>query len=183
MQAETTGRRGPDATKFEEPESDIMPPASPVWLKSVDLSPNRHRQVHVGLLLGYQFPDPHMFLHTGRLDRYLCAWLTVRAAWIQSILNASGSERLPMTQQWRDFLNRKIDHHNPGVKLSGPFEEGSCSPEREDHAARCRNFRDAITVENTSPAGVLAGTRDPGRRPVPGHSHPQRAGPVGPVRA
>jgi hypothetical protein len=112
-----------------------MPPAIPVWaeaLKNVDISPKRRHQQHANLCVGYQFPDPHLFLNTGRRERYLCAWLTVRAGWIQSVLQATSSEHLPMTQQWRDFLHKKIPQQNPGVNLSArvPIKTSKQSTQR-----------------------------------------------------
>jgi hypothetical protein len=102
-----------------------MPPAIPLWadaLKAVDTDSRRIVQhPNKGLLTGYQFPDPHIFLPEGRQMAYLSAWLSCRAGWVQSVVSNCAELPVPKTQQWRDFLFQKAISVNPAKALSPPL--------------------------------------------------------------
>lgn len=102
-----------------------MPPSIPVWvnaLRSVDTNPMRLiSHANRGMLVGYQFPDPNIFLNTNRVDKYIVAWLTMRAGWVNSLLTLGPQPvRNPGPQHWREFLANKVD-------LINPVEQSSCS--------------------------------------------------------
>jgi hypothetical protein len=101
-----------------------MPPNIPVWadaLRHVDTDPMRiTNHANRGMLLGYHFPDPQIFLNTNRVDMYVAAWLTIRAGWVNSLLALGPKhERNPGTQHWREFLAKKVDLINPVQESSG----------------------------------------------------------------
>jgi hypothetical protein len=115
-----------------EPESDVMPPAIPWWrdaLMAVDTD-RRHLVQHPnrGLLMGYQFPDPHLFLSTSRQPVYIAAWLSCRAGWVQSVVSQCGELPVPKTQQWRNFLFQKSQAVDPVGRLSGPILRPKATP-------------------------------------------------------
>jgi hypothetical protein len=115
----------PMSNKFVEPVSDVMPPAIPLWvdaLKAVKTDPHRLvEHPHKGLLVGYQFPDPHLFLSTSRQSIYVASWLSCRAGWIQTVVSNCGEHPVPKTQQWRQFLFDKRRATTPAASLSGPL--------------------------------------------------------------
>ncbi|KII83459.1 hypothetical protein PLICRDRAFT_180364 [Plicaturopsis crispa FD-325 SS-3] len=98
--------------KWEDPESDIIPPASPVWaaaLKMVDQSPER-LEPHRPSNANYQWPDPALFATTNKKGRFLVNWLAARQAWLARLTTSAGQGAAAgSNQMWRDYLGTKHD--------------------------------------------------------------------------
>jgi hypothetical protein len=62
-------------------------------------------------------------------DRYIAAWLTIRAGWVNSLL-ALGPQHIrnPGTQHWRDFLANKVSLVDPVHDISSPVVINTAQP-------------------------------------------------------
>lgn len=141
---------------FEEPVSDIMPPAIPVWqeaLATVDgeiqSKKGKTKGPAVGAkptaTIGYHFPNPRTFVSTSssRLASYLVAWLASRAAWTYKVTTEACAGKLLTATgaQWRDWLSCARQVENPTDKLAHPtwtIANPTANQPKDTRAARSR---------------------------------------------